>query len=134
MPKVYYCVECGIKCNGIRCKEHFFNSRKVSQDDKDIRLRAWNLNKKYGITLEDFESYWIAQIGKCFICKTNMIMPTKGRGQPLNAVAVDHDHLTNEFRGLLCNGCNKGLGLFRDNIQSLNNAIKYLEGYNETAG
>ena len=63
-----------------------------------------------------------------------MIMPTKGRGQPLNAVAVDHDHLTNEFRGLLCNGCNKGLGLFRDNIQSLNNAIKYLEGYNETAG
>ncbi len=41
-------------------------------------------------------------------------------------LVVDHCHTTNKVRGILCQKCNSGLGFFKDNIDSLNNAIKYL--------
>ena len=34
---------------------------------------------------------------------------------------------TNKIRGLLCSNCNRGLGHFKDNIDILKSAIKYLE-------
>ena len=52
---------------------------------------------------------------KCAICK-----------EVFELLAVDHCHETNKVRGLLCTNCNNGLGRFKDNIQFLNNAIKYL--------
>jgi len=127
MPIKRFCKNCNAKCTGLYCRKCFDDSKRISQEDKDLRLRKWNLNKKYGLTIEDFEMYWFAQMGKCFICRQNMSMPKKGRGQSLDTAVMDHDHATGKFRGLLCNGCNKGLGLFKDSITILNNAIKYLE-------
>jgi hypothetical protein len=51
---------------------------------------------------------------ECVICgnRTNLV--------------VDHDHATNKIRGMLCNMCNKGLGLFRDNPELLEYARIYL--------
>lgn len=40
---------------------------------------------------------------------------------------IDHCHEQNVFRGLLCRLCNKGLGLFKDDIDRLNSAINYLK-------
>ena len=40
---------------------------------------------------------------------------------------MDHNHQTNEFRGLLCKECNRSLGLFGDNIDILTNAVTYLK-------
>lgn len=56
-----------------------------------------------------------AQGGLCLLC----------RERP--GEHVDHDHLTQQVRGVLCSCCNQGLGNFRDNAQTLRNAINYLE-------
>jgi hypothetical protein len=47
-----------------------------------------------------------AQGGGCAICGRP---PTESR-----QLDIDHDHRTGEVRGLVCNPCNQGLGLFRD--------------------
>ena len=76
---------------------------------------------------DEFDAWWIVFKGKCGICENDLKMPVSGRGQPLDVVAIDHDHATGKIRGLLCNACNKGLGLFTDSIEKLNKARKYLE-------
>ena len=43
------------------------------------------------------------------------------------ATHLDHDHATNEFRGWLCNNCNSGLGMFKDSVYLLDQAIRYLK-------
>jgi hypothetical protein len=90
--------------------------------------RDWQLKKKYGMEFGEFEELWYICQGKCFICKIKMKWPASQQGQALDVVAVDHDHKTNKVRGLLCNACNKGLGLFKDDINLLDKAIKYLCG------
>jgi hypothetical protein len=43
------------------------------------------------------------------------------------ALSLDHCHNTGIIRGLLCDPCNRGLGLFQDSVSHLNNAIGYLQ-------
>jgi hypothetical protein len=40
---------------------------------------------------------------------------------------LDHDWKTGKFRGWLCNACNVALGLFKDDVEILERAIKYLK-------
>ena len=40
---------------------------------------------------------------------------------------LDHDHKTELFRGWICQHCNNGLGGFRDDIDTLKRAVRYLE-------
>lgn len=40
---------------------------------------------------------------------------------------LDHCHTTGKIRGLLCNNCNLGLGNFKDSLDLLDRAKRYLE-------
>ena len=91
-------------------------------------VRNWHIQKKYNLSPSEFDAYWIVCKGKCFICEKDLKWPESKRGQDLDVVAVDHNHATDEVRGLLCNACNKALGFFGDNIYIMQNAIKYLGG------
>ena len=42
---------------------------------------------------------------------------------------IDHNHETNQVRGILCSNCNVGLGYFKDQPGRLGQAIKYLMDY-----
>lgn len=48
-------------------------------------------------------------------------------GKKVGTWCLDHDHKTKEFRGWLCHKCNRGLGAFEDNIETMKRMIKYLE-------
>lgn len=85
------------------------------------RTRAHNLKHFYGITIEDFDSMFRAQNGRCAICGTKK-QDAKG-----DRFHVDHNHDTKKVRGLLCSNCNTILGYAKENIETLKAAIDYLE-------
>lgn len=72
----------------------------------------------YGITKEQAHAMWEQSGRKCRICKT-------GLGE--HQIVIDHNHDTGRVRGILCKECNFGLGKFRDSVDSLRAAIRYLE-------
>ena len=83
--------------------------------------RKHNLKKKYNLSVSEYNEMLNSQDNKCAICKSD-----KAFGHSIH-FHVDHDHLTNEVRGLLCAKCNSGLGHFKDNETALQNAIYYLQ-------
>jgi len=42
---------------------------------------------------------------------------------------MDHDHKTGELRGLLCDRCNRSIGLLGDDAMTLTRAILYLASH-----
>lgn len=73
----------------------------------------------YNLTVEEFQMLERHQNYCCAIC---------GRRQRADRpLHIDHDHATGEVRGLLCIGCNTGLGKFADSQDRLRVAIAYLE-------
>ena len=77
----------------------------------------------YQISAEVYRQMLTSQNELCAICSCPSNSTYRGRKRQL---AVDHDHLTGQIRGLLCNGCNAGLGYFRSNPQFLVAAAEYL--------
>jgi hypothetical protein len=77
--------------------------------------------QRRNLTVEEYEQMLAAQNGVCAICERKC---TK-----FKRLSVDHDHLTQIIRGLLCDRCNNGLARFLDNIQLLKAAIRYLEKF-----
>lgn len=63
---------------------------------------------------------------QCPICNRHEHEISSGGGQKSTRWVVDHDHKSNKFRGWLCHACNTGLGAFRDNQETLQKAINYL--------
>jgi hypothetical protein len=78
--------------------------------------RSW-LKTKYGMTPEDYDALLARQNGACAICRT----------RPGRRLGVDHCHATSTVRGLLCHGCNLGIGAFKDQPTSLRAAAAYVE-------
>jgi len=88
------------------------------------RIKSFDLQKRYGIDLEQFNLMFAIQRGNCAICRKSLNM---GKGPQ-----VDHDHKTGKVRQLLCSGCNLMLGVAKDNLETLQNAIKYLTKHHKT--
>lgn len=86
------------------------------------------LSIKYGLTIEDYNRMLEEQNHVCKICKNSETkLNSKGTLQKLS---VDHCHDSLKIRGLLCQKCNTGIGMFKDNIDYLKQAILYLEENN----
>ena len=80
--------------------------------------------KVFGISTGDYEKMFEEQNGVCFICSKPQ------RKKVHKHLFVDHCHTTNKVRALLCNNCNTGIGMFEENIQTMKDAISYLELFN----
>ena len=101
------------------------DSMAASRFNSSIQLR-------YGISGETFDRMSEEQGHVCAICgkpETRITRPNAKRvkiGIPPR-LCLDHDHSTEQVRGLLCHKCNVGLGQFKDDIEVLKSAIAYLE-------
>ncbi len=84
-----------------------------------IHNRNNGLQRFYGITLEEYNKIFSNQNGCCAGCN-------KHQSEFKKSLAVDHDHLCGEIRGLLCQSCNMALGMLKDNPEILENLKIYL--------
>lgn len=82
------------------------------------------LKNTYDLSEEEYNTKLKEQKYKCAICKTN-----ENTHSVNNRFYVDHCHLTNKVRGLLCHNCNIALGGFKDSVVNMKNAILYLKKY-----
>ena len=92
--------------------------REENKEEIAIKKEEQRLKSKYGITSKEKNVLLQKQNNKCKICLVEFSNITPN---------VDHCHITNEVRGILCGPCNRGLGIFKDNIKLLTKAVKYLE-------
>lgn len=85
-----------------RKREHYLANR-----DKYLQIeRDRSYQKRYGITIADYERMLKEQDGKCRICSATEA------GKVGQHFAVDHCHTTGRVRGLLCIKCNSRLGWY----------------------
>lgn len=113
------------KCHKEYRKQHYANNRqkyiaKAKKWSSDNGGRLW---AAYKLTEEDYKILLDKYNGLCWSCGINT--PT----------VVDHDHeccngpitCGNCIRGLLCRGCNLGIGYLGDNISGVAKALDYLQ-------
>lgn len=126
----------GLQSKCKQCNREYRQSRKDLEKEyrreyrkrKPVNGRAKMLKYSYGLTLEDYNDLLIKQNGVCAICK-----------KEVDLLVVDHNHsccpgprsCSKCIRGLLCKGCNLGIGYFKDNNEYLKNAVEYLQSFSE---
>ena len=106
----------------VRSKRRAHTWAQLNAKQRTLIRRRYDLKRRIGITVEEYDQAFEDQNGRCAICGLTEVGHTKQA--ILNA---DHDHVTRQFRGLLCHRCNMALGLFKDNIDVLARAISYLK-------
>jgi len=79
--------------------------------------------KRYNLTDAQFNAMWEKQGGCCAICQIKL----QPRGRSKHSAAIDHNHKTSVVRGILCRGCNHGIGSLGDSPSILIAAAKYLK-------
>jgi hypothetical protein len=112
------------ECNRKRVKAHM----KERPDLFKKRTRRYTI-RQYGIQPEEFELMIKKQNNRCAICLNEFNLDKE-------TPHIDHDHKCCSspssscgkcVRGILCRGCNHGIGIFKENTASLQNAIIYLK-------
>lgn len=79
-------------------------------------IKKHRIKSQYGLHQESLNGLIELLEGKCEVCGE---VPPRG-------LVIDHCHASGKFRGMLCNNCNAGLGMFKDSPMRLATAIEYL--------
>ena len=97
-------------------RDYYVTKEKHARKARRPELRARELYKRYGLSVEAYATMVAGQKGMCAICSQTSDKP----------LVVDHDHVTGKIRGLLCGRCNLGIGLFDDDPIRLWTAMSYV--------
>jgi hypothetical protein len=142
LKKGHNCLKCRSMWSTRRCKteqgkKEIKNSYNRNREKRLVKARKYSkslsgalsrkrakLKNKYGITIEEKNAMLENQNNKCLICGVDI------SGQDVRGwdnACIDHNHNTDEVRGLLCRLCNTMLGISKENPEILRNAANYLE-------
>ena len=102
--------------------------------DKNRRVRtkegrrAEGLRQKYGLTIGQVLEMAEAQGNECPLCKRHF--PSENiLARSTNQFVIDHDHATEQVRGLLCRACNALLGRFGDSVERIEEFLSRVRSY-----
>lgn len=101
-----------------------YDWKKNNKDKVKKTQKNWFLKNLYGITLDQYNTIFTSQEGKCAICEIHQSELSK-------SLAVDHDHETGKIRNLLCADCNTALGLAKENPDLLIKMSEYIKLHKE---
>lgn len=113
-------------CKSCKRDSNRKNYEKSARRDK--RLMA-----TYGLLSGDYFLWLEAQDHCCAICGLHEDDNVQNVESGAIMLAVDHDHGTDEIRGLLCWRCNLGLGYFQDSPDRLEDAARYIENFRQSS-
>lgn len=108
-----WCMECANRRN----QRPYYREQRWAQ-------QIW---RKYGLFPEQYYAKLKEQGGVCEICGQPEKQGSRRLGEIVK-LAVDHSHVTQKVRGLLCSGCNAKLGAL-DQDDWMQKARTYLEKY-----
>lgn len=98
-------------CTGSRCKGCAGMAAYLS-----------HVRRTYDVSADAYLALFAYQDGRCYVCGK---LPKKRR------LAVDHDHVTGEVRGLLCSGdewgCNRVLAVVLNDVDMARRLLEYVE-------
>lgn len=104
---------------GQKCKEccrEIYQQPGYQDNQRDNHLR-----RLYGISIQDYNTIFERQNGKCAICKKES--EATGKNSRLH---VDHDHKTGKTRGLICYKCNIAMGFLAEDEERIYRILDYL--------
>jgi len=132
-----YCLECA-KLTEAELKERAYRAhreklKKKYAEDYDYWLKQRFLQLKgelkksgHAVEFEEFREKMVSASPACPLCTREMART--GGNQTSSATAcMDHDHATGKLRDVICNRCNRLLGLAEDNIALLDALKSYLQ-------
>jgi hypothetical protein len=99
-------------------KREYYRNYRTKPGVKEKQL-ATSFRRTYGISIEQRDQMFLDQGSRCAICKSPEPRWKSGWH-------TDHCHETGKVRGILCHFCNVALGLLKDNLETLQAAINYL--------
>lgn len=107
-----------------RLKAKESHKKRYKNNPAPAREHAWKLNGIINadgslFKWHDFQVLLAQQKNGCAICKIE--------DPGSKNWCADHDSKTGIIRGLLCNRCNCGLGLFKDSLFAICRAVEYLK-------
>ena len=129
------CKDCNLTANTeeelnlfVKCSRHTHSRRNLCYKCENKRDDVWRANnsesillkrqkyyaeKVYSISLEQYKKR-MATSNKCEVCGSK------------DKLCYDHDHKTMKFRGVLCNKCNRSIGILGDTVESIQKVLFYL--------
>lgn len=124
-----HCKECGKRYNQNRYQKDPKKSHQKSAEYKKKYPRKaldYRLKNSYNITIEQYDQMFEGQKGVCAICGKREASKNQ---YGIQRLGVDHNHITEQVRGLLCVSCNTAIGSLKvdeKGVELLLKAIEYI--------